>query len=176
MTQNQCCEKCKKRDPMADGWPYYCSNPSCPCHTAVEEPKVYFQGGSSILIKSDLEWEAPKQDWRERFDKLFPTLSVSTKNVEGLGYDLIHRTKEVVAFIASVRQEGVEEGINRGAKEGSKLGMVAGSAAVIAELLAELPKPIDPNEDPGHSFIYAGGYNDALAATRALLEAKAKEV
>ena len=47
------------------------------------------------MYKDLLEWE----NWEKRFDELFPTLSVSTKNYDGLGYDIVHRTPEVKDFI-----------------------------------------------------------------------------
>lgn len=49
------------------------------------------------------------REWEKEFDKQFPTLSVSTKCAEKLGYDLVHRTKEVKSFIHQELQKAREE-------------------------------------------------------------------
>ena len=73
----------------------HCTDDNCPCH----------------------QTHTTEEGWKERFGDLFPTLSVSTKNADQLGYDLVHRTKEVKAFIASEIQKAQVEVLDEMMKE-----------------------------------------------------------
>lgn len=151
MTQTPCCVMC--RESLNDN---FCNLPTCKCHTAVEE--------------------APKEDWREDIYAILPILGNSLNDDSKMRQIL----KVVEPIVASVRQEGVEEakeayweGIKVMQEEVEKSEKF-GRAAVIAELLAEWPEQkngLDSTKD-GYFLI---GYHEALAATRALLKAKAKE-
>lgn len=115
-----CCDKCWG----SASYPPYkdiCVKSDCPCHSTppTGEMGPHSTGDGMPITLGNLQKLAQlnpgiggeSEGWQIEFDKLFPTLSVSTKNADKLGYNLVHRTQEVKDFIRQEKQKSYEEAV-----------------------------------------------------------------
>lgn len=94
---NKCCEACLSGD---------CFGVNCPCHSqggGADASAVKFGDMTNLKIEvGGNGGHSTTPSWEAEFDDLFPRLSVSTMNADKLGWNLVHRTPEVKAFIQSL--------------------------------------------------------------------------
>lgn len=144
---NKCCESCAFK--CSKGYPS-----TCPCHSQEKPKESTLEKARKVISKNaygrqpfpprnrQIPHSQPEEtttsDWEEEFRALFPRLSITTKNIDGMGFDLVYRTPEVIQFIRETLAKERTQVYSEGYEEGQKHAFGVDRARVKEEAKKEL--------------------------------------